>query len=31
MGHTDLESTPRYLKPNLSAAVRDKVNSMFDY
>ena len=31
MGHTDLESTLRYLKPNRSAAVRDKVNSMFDY
>ena len=29
MGHTDLESTLRYLKPNRSAAVRDKVNSMF--
>jgi len=30
MGHTDLESTLRYLKPNRSAAVRDKVNSMFE-
>jgi integrase/recombinase XerD len=29
MGHTDLESTLRYLKPNRSAAVRDRVNSMF--
>ncbi len=29
MGHTDLESTLRYLKPNRSPAVRDKVNSMF--
>jgi integrase/recombinase XerD len=29
MGHTDLESTLRYLKPNRSAAVRDKVNEMF--
>jgi integrase len=31
MGHTDLESTLRYLKPNRSAAVRDKVNSIFDH
>ena len=31
MGHTDLESTLRYLKPNRGAAVRDKVNAMFDY
>jgi integrase len=30
MGHTDLESTMRYLKPNRSQAVRDKVNEMFD-
>jgi integrase/recombinase XerD len=30
MGHTDLESTLRYLKPNRSPAVRDKVNLMFD-
>lgn len=29
MGHTDLESTLRYLKPNRSAAVREKVNAMF--
>jgi integrase/recombinase XerD len=29
MGHTDLESTLRYLKPNRSAAIRDKVNAMF--
>jgi len=30
MGHTDMESTMRYLKPNRSQAVRDKVNLMFD-
>ena len=30
MGHTDIESTMRYLKPNRSQAVRDKVNVMFD-
>ena len=30
MGHTDLESTMRYLKPNRSQAVREKVNAMFD-
>jgi integrase len=30
MGHTDLESTLRYLKPNRSDAIRDKVNSIFD-
>lgn len=30
MGHTDMESTMRYLKPNRSQAVRDKVNAMFD-
>ena len=30
MGHTDMESTMRYLKPNRSQAVRDKVNEMFD-
>ena len=30
MGHTDLESTLRYLKPNRGAAIRDKVNSIFD-
>jgi integrase/recombinase XerD len=29
MGHSDLESTLRYLKPNRGAAVRDKVNAMF--
>jgi integrase/recombinase XerD len=31
MGHTDLESTLRYLKPNRSAEVRDKVNTIFDH
>ena len=30
MGHTDLESTMRYLKPNRGKAVREKVNAMFD-
>jgi integrase len=30
MGHTDLESTMRYLKPNRGKAVRAKVNAMFD-
>ncbi len=30
MGHTDLESTMRYLKPNRGEAVREKVNAMFD-
>ena len=30
MGHTDMESTMRYLKPNRSQAVRDKVNAMWD-
>lgn len=30
MGHTDMESTMRYLKPNRGQAVRDKVNAMFD-
>jgi integrase/recombinase XerD len=30
MGHSDLESTLRYLKPNRGAAVRDKVNSIFE-
>jgi site-specific recombinase XerD len=30
MGHTDMESTMRYLKPNRSQAVREKVNAMFD-
>jgi integrase len=29
MGHTDLESTMRYLKPNRGKAVREKVNAMF--
>jgi integrase/recombinase XerD len=29
MGHTDLGSTLRYLKPNRSATIRDKVNAMF--
>jgi integrase len=29
MGHSDLESTLRYLKPNRGAAVRDKINTMF--
>ncbi len=29
MGHSDLESTLRYLKPNRGAAVRDKVNTIF--
>jgi integrase/recombinase XerD len=30
MGHSDMESTMRYLKPNRSQAVREKVNSMFE-
>jgi integrase len=30
MGHTDMESTIRYLKPDRSQAVRKKVNQMFD-
>ncbi|MCU1246978.1 MAG: hypothetical protein JWQ49_7 [Edaphobacter sp.] len=30
MGHTDIESTMRYLKPNRGQAVREKVNAMFD-
>jgi integrase/recombinase XerD len=30
MGHTDLESTMRYLKPNRGEAVREKVDAMFD-
>jgi integrase/recombinase XerD len=30
MGHTDLESTMRYLKPNRSQAVREKVDAIFD-
>ena len=29
MGHTDMESTMRYLKPNRSQAVRKKVNQVF--
>src|SRR4029077_8589420 len=29
MGHTDLESTMRYLKPNRSPAERKKVNRIF--
>jgi integrase len=29
MGHSDMESTMRYLKPNRSQAVREKVNAMF--
>jgi integrase len=29
MGHSDLESTLCYLKPNRGAAVRDKVNTIF--
>lgn len=29
MGHSDMESTMRYLKPNRSTAVRDKVNTIF--
>jgi integrase len=29
MGHSDLESTLRYLKPNRGEAVRDKVNAIF--
>jgi integrase/recombinase XerD len=30
MGHTDIESTMRYLKPNRNKAVREKVNETFD-
>ena len=30
MGHTDMESTMRYLKPNRGQAVRDKVNAMWN-
>ena len=30
MGHSDLESTLRYLKPNRGAAVREKVNTIFE-
>jgi site-specific recombinase XerD len=29
MGHSDLESTLRYLKPNRGGAVREKVNAIF--
>jgi integrase len=29
MGHTDLESTMRYLKPSRSQATREKVNKIF--
>ncbi len=29
LGHTDLESTMRYLKPSRSAKVREKVNAIF--
>jgi integrase/recombinase XerC len=29
MGHVDMESTMRYLKPSRSQAVRDKVNQIF--
>ena len=29
MGHTDIQSTMRYLKPQRSAQVRDKVNAIF--
>jgi len=29
MGHSDMESTMRYLKPNRSTAVREKVNTIF--
>jgi integrase/recombinase XerD len=30
LGHSDMESTMRYLKPSRSQHVRDKVNEMFD-
>jgi len=30
MGHSDLESTLRYLKPNRGAVVRDRVNTIFE-
>jgi integrase len=30
MGHTDMESTMRYLKPNRSAAVKERVEAMWD-
>ncbi|PYX05728.1 MAG: hypothetical protein DMG88_20520, partial [Acidobacteria bacterium] len=29
LGHSDMESTLRYLKPSRSQAVRDKVNEIF--
>jgi integrase len=29
LGHKDLESTMRYLKPSRSRATRDKVNEIF--
>jgi len=29
MGHSDMESTMRYLKPNRSQAIREKVNAIF--
>jgi hypothetical protein len=29
MGHTDLQSTMRYLKPSRTQATRDKVNEIF--
>ena len=29
LGHSDMESTMRYLKPSRNQAVRDKVNSIF--
>ena len=31
LGHTDMESTMRYLKPSRSQQVRDKVNEIFAY
>jgi integrase len=30
LGHSDMESTMRYLKPSRSQAVKDKVNSTFE-
>jgi integrase/recombinase XerD len=29
LGHSDMESTMRYLKPSRSEVVREKVNAMF--
>jgi hypothetical protein len=29
LGHSDMESTMRYLKPSRSQTVKDKVNSTF--